>query len=125
MSALDNIRARATALFQASVARLAALVSVDVSELAVELKKELRVLLPDLLLAAEASGSELEDRREIVLAEVGRWYDEHVLPQNLPGPDFIVDPAVRSAVLAAASELVDFGHLLIEGYEALKNKPAA
>ena len=116
LEAVNGVLARAQALFVDHAPKLA---GVDLTKLA-ELKKQVRALLPPLILAAEETGADNATKRLAVVKAVEAWYDREVLPRNAPGPDAIVDPMLRAGCVACANELVDFGVEVIKAYEALK-----
>jgi hypothetical protein len=116
----ELIRVRVAALFVACAQRLS---GIDISKIA-ELKKEVRKLIPSLILAAEATGEDGPKKRAIVIDGVDKWYTEVVEPINLPGPDVFIDPMLRAGVLSFANEVVDFAVELMNQYGELK-KPVA
>ncbi len=122
MSFLESLRAITLPIITASVSRLSALTGFDVEGFTNEVKKEVRALVPDFLMAAEASGVEADQRRQVVRDELGHWFDEHV--KDVPGPDALVKPAIRSAVLALGDECIDYAQVIIAKYKELHTKPA-
>jgi hypothetical protein len=55
--------------------------------------------MPDLLpvLSAEISAFvEAKDKREYLITRAEKFFDELVAPIDLPGPDAIIDPVLRS-----------------------------
>jgi hypothetical protein len=50
-------------------------------------------------------GSDLSDEDLKLLKEAGlQLFDEHIEPLNLPGPDWLIDPFLRNAVIPGAIE---------------------
>jgi hypothetical protein len=48
-----------------------------------------------LLFAELAAWCAAKDKREWLICRVERWYDEVIAPVDLPGPDRVLDPAIR------------------------------
>lgn len=61
--------------------------------------------LGDAIKTVLAEASDLSDDDLVQLKEAASLlYDEHVLPLDLPGPDFIVDPLLRNGILPGLVE---------------------
>lgn len=66
--------------------------------------------MPNLLsvLSAEISAFvSAADKREHLITRAERLFDDVVAPIDLPGPDQIVDPIVRSAIRPVVGKLYD------------------
>jgi|3_EtaG_2_1085321.scaffolds.fasta_scaffold00090_19 hypothetical protein len=52
-----------------------------------------------------AEGSDLSDEDLVLMKDAGtQLYNEHVLPLDLPGPDWLLDPLLRGGILPGAIE---------------------
>ena len=47
------------------------------------------------------------DRRPYLIGRLGELYDLNIKPLNLPGPDFLLDPALRAILIYFAGMLYD------------------
>lgn len=47
------------------------------------------------------------DKRAYLAARVGTLYDAYILPVDLPGPDAIVDPIAKAALVNGATAVYD------------------
>lgn len=56
---------------------------------------------------AQAAGGTGAEKKEAVLAGLESFYDAVILPIDLPGPDFVVDPALRSLIRVVLGPLID------------------
>lgn len=60
------------------------------------------------LLSAElAAFAAAKDKREHVIARAEKFFDEFVEPIDLPGPDRLIDPALRAAIRPIVGRLYD------------------
>jgi hypothetical protein len=48
------------------------------------------------------------DKKAAVLVALGQAYDLVILPLDLPGPDMIIDPALRASLLKIADGAIEF-----------------
>lgn len=63
------------------------------------------LVLGDAIKTVLSEGSDFSDDDLVQLKEAAALlYDEHVLPLDLPGPDFIVDPLLRNGLLPGLVE---------------------
>ncbi len=59
---------------------------------------------------------EAPERREHLLNRSGEFYDQVILPLNLPGPDSIIDPMLRWSMLWVIASFYDgLAPLIAEG----------
>lgn len=61
----------------------------------------------DLVQLVQSTGADGQAKREAVLAAVGEFYDRVIAPIDLPGPDVVLDPVLRVAVLKLADWSID------------------
>lgn len=61
-----------------------------------------------LVSAASALSLPGADKKAAVMSAVGKLYDTLIEPIDLPGPDVIVDPALKKVLLVFADGLVEF-----------------
>ena len=47
------------------------------------------------------------DRREYVIARCEELFDEYFVPVDLPGPDALIDPLLRTAVRPVVGQIYD------------------
>lgn len=104
MGAIDDVRDASAVLFDRSRKSLEAITLTGLAEI----ERCLDELLPDLIVAAQQSGEGGKVKKAAVLEAVGRWYDEVIAPKDIPYlPDWILDPILRSQLLAGASRTID------------------
>jgi len=60
---------------------------------------------------------QMAGRRDEFILIVDELYDRFVKPMNLPGPDMVLDPIIRTAILAVAANGYDqfLNHLKEQG----------
>jgi len=66
--------------------------------------------MPDLfsLLSAEISAFlTAADKREYLIARAEKFFDQVIVPLDLPGPDQVIDPLLRAAIRPVVSRLYD------------------
>lgn len=64
-------------------------------------------VVDDLVKMAEEEGGKGVDKKAAVLAMLGDLYDRVIAPIDLPGPDAIIDPALKRALLFVAGIAID------------------
>ena len=66
--------------------------------------------MPDLfsLLSAEISAFlTATDKREYLITHAEKFYDQVIVPIDLPGPDQIIDPLLRTAIRPVVGRIYD------------------
>lgn len=61
-----------------------------------------------LVAAASALSMPGADKKAAVMAAISKLYDSLILPIDLPGPDLIVDPALKQVLMIVADGIVEF-----------------
>lgn len=57
--------------------------------------------------SVEKLGGDGPAKKRAVLDALGKFYDEVVAPLDVPGPDALIDPAIRHVLLLAADYGID------------------
>lgn len=68
----------------------------------------IRDVIAAFVLEAERMGGTKEDKQEAIVACIGQFYDEVLEPLNLPGPDRVLDPLAKMALVEASRALVAY-----------------
>lgn len=114
MSILDTMRGEASA----AIDKAANIVSVQALKARAALAKVGVPFLAAAVRLAEETGAPGGDKKAAVMALAAEFYDRVIQPIDLPGPDTVLDPLLRSLWLQIADVTVDGIVALFKSSEA-------
>lgn len=104
MSVLNQVRESLAAIIER---RRAAIIEAPVALDTKTVFNQVIGFIGDLVQLVQSTGADNDAKREAVLAAVAEFYDRVIAPLDLPGPDVVIDPILRVAVLKLADWSID------------------
>ncbi len=101
MPTVDAIRSESRSIIEAVKSQAVGMSVLDIA------RRFLLPLILDLMNLAQDAGGSGTEKKAAVMAMVGDFYDEVILPLDLPGPDVLIDPLLRQTLLAVTDYAID------------------